>query len=111
VDHLVAFVADPAEDRHAEALREAARSVRGAGFFDDPDGGAERTAGVYVRAAELAEPAAGALLEAVFAISARLAVRLEVQHREEVLGYITSGEPDVRLGAALTRASRLAGDR
>lgn len=92
--HLVLFVADPARDEHAEALRDAARAVPGAGFFDDPDGGAQRTVGTYLRTDELA---AGVPL--VAAVSARLGVRIEVQHREQVLGWIVDGVPDAALGA------------
>ena len=32
--YLVLFVADPADDGHADALRAAARAVPQAGFFD-----------------------------------------------------------------------------
>src|SRR3954451_17203104 len=71
--YLVLFVADPAADEHAEALRGAARGVPEAGFFDDPDGGAQRTVGAYVRAREIRDGIA--LLQAVAAISRVLAVR------------------------------------
>jgi hypothetical protein len=90
--HLVLFVADPAGDDHAAALREAARAVPGAGFFDDPDGGAQRTVGTYLRLEELS--AGVPLVTAVAACSARLRVRVEVQFREEILGWIVDGVPD-----------------
>ena len=47
--YLVLFVADPADDGHADALRDVARRVPGAGFFDDPMGGKQRTVGTYLR--------------------------------------------------------------
>lgn len=95
--HLVLFVADPADDAHADALREAARAVPGAGFFDDPDGGAQRTVGTYLRTDDLA--AGAPLVAAVAAVSARLRVRIEVQHREEILGWIVDGVADATLAA------------
>jgi hypothetical protein len=98
--YLVLFVADPADDGHADALREAARGVPQAGFFDDPSGGAERTVGAYLRADRLA--AGRALLEAAAAVSLALAARIEVQFCEEVVGHLVDGIPD----AALTRALR-----
>jgi hypothetical protein len=97
--YLVLFVAGAADDRHAEALRAAARAVPGAGFFDDPSGGEDRTVGTYVRTDDLA--AGAVLLRAVAAVSARLDARFEVQLREEVLGHIVSGQPDPELGEAL----------
>lgn len=97
VAHLVLFVADPADDGHADALREVARTVPGAGFFDDPDGGAQRTVGTYLRTDALA--AGVPLVAAVAAVSARLRVRIEVQHREEILGWIVDGQPDAALRA------------
>ena len=53
--YLVLFVADPADDGHADALRAAARAVPQAGFFDDPAGGDTRTVGVYLRTEDLAD--------------------------------------------------------
>jgi hypothetical protein len=97
--YLVLFVADRAEDHHAEALRGAARRVPGAGFFDDPQGGESRTLGTYVRARELVEGVA--LLGAVAALSRALEVRFEVQHDERILGYLESGTPDATLAAEL----------
>jgi hypothetical protein len=96
--YLVLFVADAADDGHADALREAARGVPGAGFFDDPMGGAERTVGAYLRTEDPAGEGR-ALIEAVAGVSFALAARIEVQFREEILGWIVAGEPD----AALTR--------
>jgi hypothetical protein len=101
VRYLVAFVADPAEDRHADALREAARAVDGAGFFDDPEGGDERTVGTYVRAGALGDPAAQALIAEALRVSREVPARLEVQHGGEILGHMSGGEPDDRLRAAL----------
>ena len=46
--YLVLFVADEADDGHADALRATARSLKGAGFFDDPDLGGQRTTGTYL---------------------------------------------------------------
>ena len=97
--YLVLFVADPADDGHADALREAARGVPQAGFFDDPAGGDERTVGAYLRADRLA--AGHALLEAVAAVSFALAARIEVQFREEVVGQFVDGIPDAALARAL----------
>jgi hypothetical protein len=97
--YLVLFVADPATDGHAEALRAAARAVPNAGFFDDPDGGQERTVGTFLRTDQLADGLA--LLAAVAAVSRALATRIEVQHAEEILGYIVQGRPDEALAGAL----------
>jgi hypothetical protein len=97
--YLVLFVADVAHDGHADALRDAARAVPEAGFFDDPAGGEERTVGTYVRARA---PLDGlALITAVARISRELEARIEVQHAEEVLGYLVAGRPDAALAARL----------
>src|SRR4051794_34125451 len=71
VPYLVLFVADPAEDRHADALRDVARSVAGAGFFDGGEAGDARTVGTYVQAAALDEPGAQALLAAMAEFAVR----------------------------------------
>lgn len=92
---LVLFVADPAADEHADALREVARLVPGAGFFDDPAGGDERTVGTYLRTDDVA--AGAPLIEAVAAVSHRFRVRVEVQYREEIVGFIEDGVPDAAL--------------
>ncbi|HWI72301.1 MAG TPA: hypothetical protein VNT55_10120 [Baekduia sp.] len=97
--YLVLFVADPAHDGHADALRTAARGVHGAGFFDEPEGGEERTVGTYVRARELQDGLQ--LLAAIARVSAALEARIEVQHAEEVLGYLVAGRPDDALAARL----------
>jgi hypothetical protein len=97
--YLVLFVADPAGDDHAAALRGAARAVPDAGFFDDPDGEPERTVGTYLRVAEVADGLA--LIQAVAAISRALRVRVEVQHAERILGFLESGRPDAALRAEL----------
>ncbi|QEC48529.1 hypothetical protein FSW04_13775 [Baekduia soli] len=97
--YLVLFVADPADDEHADALRAAARSVPGAGFFDDPMGETERTVGAYLKTEDLG--AGRPLLRAVARVSAALAARIEVQHREAVLGFIVDGDPDAALTQAL----------
>jgi hypothetical protein len=99
--YLVLFVADRADDDHAAALRDVARSVPGAGFFADPGGGAERTVGTYLKADELADGLA--LIRAVAAISRALEVRFEVQHAERILGFLESGRPDAALRAELGR--------
>jgi hypothetical protein len=96
--YLVLFVADPADDGHADALREVARAVPGAGFFDDPAGGTERTVGTYLRTDDLLGGAA--LMLAVARVSEALAARIEVQFREEILGYLVAGRPDAALAAA-----------
>jgi hypothetical protein len=97
--YLVLFVADAAEDHHAEALRGVARGIPEAGFFDDPQGGEDRTVGTYVRARE---PEDGvALLAAVATISRALRTRFEVQHDERVLGFLDAGRPDAALRAEL----------
>ncbi|HEU4974250.1 MAG TPA: hypothetical protein VFT50_04130 [Baekduia sp.] len=95
VAHLVLFVADAAGDEHADALRDAARSVPGAGFFDDPGGGDQRTVGAYLRTDDLR--AGVPLVAAVARVSAELQVRIEVQFREQILGWIRAGEPDPEL--------------
>jgi hypothetical protein len=97
--YLVMFVAEPADDGHADALRAAAREVPGAGFFDDPAGGDERTVGTYLRTDDLV--AGAPLMLAVARVSQALAVRIEVQFREEVLGHLVAGRPDAQLAAAL----------
>jgi hypothetical protein len=97
--YLVLFVADPAHDGHADALRAAARRVPGAGFFDDLEGGENRTVGTYVRARELQDGLA--LLDAIAQVSRALEARFEVQHAEEVLGYVVAGRPDAALAARL----------
>jgi hypothetical protein len=89
--YLVLFVADPADDRHAVALRDVARSVDGAGFFDGGEPGDERTVGTYVRADTLDEPRAQALVTAMAEVAGRLHVRIEAQHDERIVGTL---EPD-----------------
>jgi hypothetical protein len=89
VSYLVAFVADAADDAHAACLREVARSVPDAGFFD---GGSPRTVGVYVRAVAFDEPGAQALLGAVRGASSSLGVRFEVQLAERVVGEVAGDE-------------------
>jgi hypothetical protein len=97
--YLVLFVADPADDGHADALRSAARAVPDAGFFDDPAGGEQRTVGAYLKTDDLAEGLA--LVAAVAAVSRGLAARIEVQHAEEILGHLIDGLPDEALRARL----------
>ncbi|HEU4656597.1 MAG TPA: hypothetical protein VFR97_03690 [Capillimicrobium sp.] len=99
--YLVLFVADPADDGHADALRDVARSVEGAGFFDDPAGGEERTVGTYLRVESLRDERAQALIGWVAGVSEALAARVEVQYREVVLGHLVAGQADDRLRAAL----------
>jgi hypothetical protein len=97
--YLVLFVADAAQDHHADALRGVARTVPQAGFFDDAEGGEDRTVGTYVRARE---PEDGiALLVAVATLSRRLQARFEVQHDERILGFLEGGRPDAALRAEL----------
>ncbi len=97
--YLVLFVADPATDGHADALRAAARRVPDAGFFDDAEGGELRTVGTYVRARV---PRDGlALFREVASISGALGVRFEVQHAEVILGHIADGRPDAALARHL----------
>lgn len=99
--YLVLFVADPAGDDHAEALRAVARDVPGAGFFDDPAGGDERTVGTYLRLDTAPEGSRRALVGAVAIVSERLGARIEVQVAEHVVGHLESGRPDAALAAAL----------
>jgi hypothetical protein len=96
--YLVLFVADPADDRHADALRDVARSVDGAGFFDGGEPGEQRTVGTYLPAASPGEPGAQALVAAMAGLAARLGVRVEVQHDERVLGHLG---PDGRADSGL----------
>jgi hypothetical protein len=103
--YLVLFVADPADDGHADALREVARAVAGAGFFDDPAGGSQRTVGAYARVDGLHTDTAQALIGWVAQVSERLAVRVEVQFREQILGHLEAGRADEALHAALTRGA------
>lgn len=103
--YLVLFVAEPADDGHADALRVAARKVAGAGFFDDPMGGGERTVGTYLRVDdEASHPAARELLGQVAVVSTLLAARIEVQLEERILGHLVGGEPDAALTGALEEA-------
>jgi hypothetical protein len=100
--YLVLFVADPADDGHADALRAVARAVPQAGFFDGVGGagsGDTRTVGAYLRTEELADGLA--LIAAVAEVSFALAARIEVQHREEILGHLVDGQPDEALRARL----------
>ncbi|HEV7494579.1 hypothetical protein [Baekduia sp.] len=100
--YLVLFVADAADDGHADALRDAARDVPNAGFFDGVGGagsGDTRTVGAYLRTEELADGVA--LVTAVAEVSLALAARIEVQYREEILGHLVDGRPDEALQARL----------
>jgi hypothetical protein len=97
--YLVLFVADDADDGHADAVRDAAREVPGAGFFDDPADGGQRTVGAFLRTDDPAGHGA-TLVSALAAVSLTLAARIEVQYAEDVLGWIIDGRPD----PALTRA-------
>ena len=69
--YLVLFVADEADDGHADALRETARGLKGAGFFDDPDLGGQRTTGTYLETDTLEDPVALELIARVAELSAR----------------------------------------
>jgi hypothetical protein len=102
--YLVLFVADPAADHHADALRDVARAVEGAGFFDGDPADPQRTVGTFVRVPALTDPQVAALVEAVAQVSRALAARFEVQFREEILGHLDAGAPDARLRAALPGA-------
>ena len=99
--YLVLFVADAASDEHAAALREVARGLKGAGFFDDPELGGERTTGTYMRTETIADPAALELIARVAELSSELELRIEVQHREVILGHLVAGRPDEALAASL----------
>lgn len=99
--YLVLFVADEADDTHASAMRELATGLKGAGFFDDPELGGERTIGTFMRTDSIGEPAALELIARVAELSGELELRIEVQHREEILGHLESGRPDAKLAAAL----------
>ena len=100
-EYLVLFVADPADDGHADALRETARSLKGAGFFDDPELGGLRTTGTYLETDTLDDPVALELIARVAEVSRALACRIEVQHREVILGHLVAGQPDETLAASL----------
>ena len=106
-DYLVLFVADEADDGHADALRETARGLKGAGFFDDPDLGGQRTTGTYLETESLEDPVALELIARVAELSFALACRIEVQHREVILGHLESGKPDERLAALAGLRRRL----
>jgi len=99
--YLVLFVADQADDSHAAAMRELARGLKGAGFFDDPELGGERTTGTFMRTDTLGDPAALELIARVAELSGELEIRVEVQHQEEILGHLECGRPDAKLAAAL----------
>jgi hypothetical protein len=100
-DYLVLFVADEADDGHADALRDTARGLKGAGFFDDPDLGGHRTTGTYLETDSLDDPVALELIARVAELSDMLACRIEVQHREKILGHLDCGRPDEKLAASL----------
>ena len=99
--YLVLFVADEADDGHADALRETARSLKGAGFFDDPDLGGQRTTGTYLETDTLDDPVALELIARVAELSRALACRIEIQHHEVILGHLVQGQPDEKLAASL----------
>ena len=99
--YLVMFVADPADDNHADALRRTASGLRGAGFFDDPDLGGQRTTGTYLETETLEDPTALELIARVAELSGELECRIEVQHREVILGHLVAGRPDEALAASL----------
>ena len=99
--YLVLFVADPAHDGHADALRAAARSVPGAGFFDDTTDDVQRTVGAYLRTDDPAGAPAAALVAAVGAVGKRLATRFEVQYAEAVVGHLHDGRPDAGVARML----------
>jgi hypothetical protein len=101
VSYLVLFVVDAADDRHAAELREIARAVEGAGFFDDPEMSGLRTVGTYLRTDEPGGDAGLALVARVAAMSEALGARIEVQHAEIVLGHIERGLPTAELARAL----------
>ena len=91
--YLVFFARDPVDDALAEAIVDRVRGCSGAGWFDDPGAAspAERTTGGYVRANDVADPVACALLEAARVVSADHAIVVEVQWREELLGVLDAG--------------------
>jgi hypothetical protein len=99
--YLVLFIADEADDGHADALRDTARSLKGAGFFDDPDLGGQRTTGTYLETDTLDDPVALELIARVAELSRALACRIEVQHHEVILGQLVDGQPDEKLAATL----------
>ena len=99
--YLVLFVADPAGDAHAAALRDTARGLKGVGFFDDPDLGGQRTTGTYLETETLEDPTALELIARVAEVSGELGCRIEVQHREAILGHLVAGSPDEALAATL----------
>jgi hypothetical protein len=99
--YLVLFVADEADDGHADALRDTARSLKGAGFFDDPDLGGQRTTGTYLETDTLDDPVALELIARVAELSRALACRIEIQHHEVILGHLVDGRPDEKLAATL----------
>ena len=100
VPYLVLFVAGPADDGHADAIRDAARQVPGAGFFDDNADTGERTVGAFLRTDDPAGDGA-TLVSALAAVSLLLAARIEVQYAEDILGWIVDGRPDPGLTRAL----------
>ena len=111
-DYLVLFVADEADDGHADALRETARSLKGAGFFDDPDLGGQRTTGTYLETDTLDDPVALRADRARGrAVRPRSRCRIEVQHREVILGHLVDGQPGrAARRCAWAPAARLARD-
>jgi hypothetical protein len=94
VPYLVLFVADPAEDQHAIALRDLARSIAGAGFIDGGEPGDARTVGIYVRASALDEPGAQALVAAMAEFAMREGVRVEAQLDERIVGHLEADGTD-----------------
>lgn len=91
--YLVFFARDPVDDEVAGAIVERVRACPGAGWFDDPGAAtpAERTTGGYVKVSGLDEPDGVGLLDVARGVSADLAVKVEVQWREEVLGHLEAG--------------------
>src|SRR4051794_33278992 len=97
--YLVLFVAGPAGDDHADALRGVARAVPQAGFFDDAEDGPQRTVGTFLRTPD---PADGmALIRAVAGVSRGPQARLGVPHAQRIRGFLDAGRPDAALRAEL----------
>lgn len=108
--YLVLFIADPAGDEHAEAVRACVREAVAArtwpgnqpGWFDGAgdEEGTERTVGAYLRLDGIQDPEGPPVLVAAMArVSASLDVRVEVQVLERPVGALVGGEPDEALAA------------
>jgi hypothetical protein len=110
-DYLVFFVVDPVDDELASSLRALVHALadehpwtdRPPGWFDDPAARpSQRTAGAFLRVdGAAARDDVEAMWATALAASATLDVSIEVQWREEILGQVRAGVPDLGLATRM----------